>query len=91
VELDDAGEMLDRAERIDVSALSAERRARLLIDVARANAPEGRRTAVTDDVKFIRGNDRINRLAEQPDLAPGHNQVREEMEAADREPDAAGA
>jgi DNA-binding transcriptional regulator YiaG len=39
---------------------------------------------VTDDVKFIRGNDRINRLAERPDLAPGINQVREEMEAADR-------
>jgi len=38
VELGDAGEALDRAERIDASALSAERRARLLIDVARANA-----------------------------------------------------
>jgi transcriptional regulator with XRE-family HTH domain/tetratricopeptide (TPR) repeat protein len=38
VELGDAGEALDRAERIDSSGLSAERRARLLIDVARANA-----------------------------------------------------
>jgi hypothetical protein len=38
VELGDAGEALDRAERIDPSALSAERRARLLIDIARANA-----------------------------------------------------
>jgi DNA-binding XRE family transcriptional regulator len=47
-------------------------------------SPERRRTAVTDDVRFIRGNDRINRLAERPDLAPGINQVREEMEAADR-------
>jgi transcriptional regulator with XRE-family HTH domain len=38
VELGDAGEALDRAERIDPSGLSAERRARLLIDVARAHA-----------------------------------------------------
>jgi DNA-binding transcriptional regulator YiaG len=39
---------------------------------------------VTEDVKFIRGNDRINSLSERPDLAPGIKQVREEMEAADR-------
>jgi DNA-binding XRE family transcriptional regulator len=39
---------------------------------------------VTDDVRFIRGNDRINQLAERPDLAPGVKRVREEMEAADR-------
>jgi DNA-binding transcriptional regulator YiaG len=39
---------------------------------------------VTDDVRFIRGNDRINQLSERPDLAPGVKRAREEMEAADR-------
>jgi DNA-binding XRE family transcriptional regulator len=39
---------------------------------------------MTDDVKFIRGNDRINQLSERPDLAPGIKRTRDEMEAADR-------
>jgi DNA-binding XRE family transcriptional regulator len=47
-------------------------------------SPTERSAAVTDDVKFIRGNDRINRLSERPDLAPGVKQVREAMETADR-------
>ncbi len=38
VELGDAGEALDRAGRIDPSPLSPERRARFLVDVARAHA-----------------------------------------------------
>lgn len=45
VELGDAGEALDRAEGVDASELSVERRARFLLDVARAHAqrrnPEG--------------------------------------------------
>jgi DNA-binding XRE family transcriptional regulator len=43
-----------------------------------------RENAMTDDVKFIRGNDRINQLSERPDLAPGIKRTRDEMEAADR-------
>ena len=37
-----------------------------------------------DDVTFIRGNDRIGRLAERPDLADDIARVRREMEDADR-------
>jgi len=39
---------------------------------------------MTEDVKFIRGNDRISRLAQRPDLAEGVAQVRRDMEEADR-------
>ena len=39
---------------------------------------------MTDDVIFIRGNDRIERLAERPDLADDVARVRREMDDADR-------
>jgi DNA-binding transcriptional regulator YiaG len=39
---------------------------------------------MTDDVKFIRGNDRIKQLAERPDLAADIAQIRRDMEEADR-------
>lgn len=39
---------------------------------------------MTEKVKFIRGNDRIGRLAQRPDLAEGVAQVRREMDEADR-------
>jgi DNA-binding transcriptional regulator YiaG len=39
---------------------------------------------MTENVKFIRGNDRISRLAQRPDLAEGVAQVRRDMEEADR-------
>ena len=39
---------------------------------------------MTEDVKFIRGNDRVRHLAERPDLAEGVAQVRADMEDADR-------
>jgi DNA-binding transcriptional regulator YiaG len=43
-----------------------------------------REAPVTEDVKFIRGNDRISQLAQRPDLAEGVAQVRRDMEEADR-------
>ena len=39
---------------------------------------------MSDDVTFIRGNDRIQRLAERPDLADEVAQIRRDMEDADR-------
>ena len=39
---------------------------------------------MTDDVEFIRGNDRISELAQRPDIADGVNRVRTEMAEADR-------
>jgi DNA-binding transcriptional regulator YiaG len=39
---------------------------------------------MTDDVTFTRGNDRIERLAERPDLADDVARVRRDMEDADR-------
>ena len=39
---------------------------------------------MTEDVKFIRGNDRISQLAQRPDLAEGVAQVRRDMEESDR-------
>lgn len=39
---------------------------------------------MSDDVTFIRGNDRIERLAERPDLADDIARVRRDMEDADR-------
>ena len=39
---------------------------------------------MTDDVTFVRGNDRINRLAERSDLAADVERVRRDMDDADR-------
>jgi DNA-binding XRE family transcriptional regulator len=39
---------------------------------------------MTEDVEFIRGNDRISHLAQRPDIADGVNRVRTEMAEADR-------
>jgi DNA-binding XRE family transcriptional regulator len=39
---------------------------------------------MTEEVKFIRGNDRINQLAQRPDIADGVNRVRAQMAEADR-------
>jgi DNA-binding transcriptional regulator YiaG len=41
-------------------------------------------STMTEDVKFIRGNDRISQLAQRPDLAEGVARVRRDMEEADR-------
>lgn len=50
VELGDAGQALRRASAIDASGLSAERRARFLIDIARAN---GQRRDITGAVRAL--------------------------------------
>jgi transcriptional regulator with XRE-family HTH domain len=63
VELGDAGEALDRADRVDASALSVERRARMLIDVACANA------------QLRRSADAVAALIEAEELTP--EQVRD--------------
>jgi len=39
---------------------------------------------MTEEVKFIRGNDRISQLAQRPDIAAGVAQVRADMADADR-------
>lgn len=39
---------------------------------------------MTEEVKFIRGNDRISQLAQRPDIAAGVAQVRADMAEADR-------
>jgi DNA-binding XRE family transcriptional regulator len=39
---------------------------------------------MTEEVKFIRGNDRISQLAQRPDIADGVTQVRAEMAEVDR-------
>lgn len=39
---------------------------------------------MSDDVTFIRGSDRIERLAERPDLADDVARIRRDMEDADR-------
>ncbi len=39
---------------------------------------------MTDEVKFIHGNDRINQLAQRPDIVDGVTRVRAEMAEADR-------
>ena len=39
---------------------------------------------MSEEVKFIRGNDRINRLAARPDIAAEVAQVRTDMAEADR-------
>jgi DNA-binding transcriptional regulator YiaG len=39
---------------------------------------------MSEEVKFIRGNDRINRLAARPDIATEVAQIRADMAEADR-------
>jgi DNA-binding transcriptional regulator YiaG len=39
---------------------------------------------MSDEVKFIRGNDRINQLAQRPDIAAEVARVRADMAEADR-------
>jgi DNA-binding transcriptional regulator YiaG len=39
---------------------------------------------MSEEVKFTRGNDRINRLAQRPDIASEVTQVRADMAEADR-------
>ena len=43
-----------------------------------------REAPMTEEGKFIRGNDRINQLAQRPDIADGVNRIRAEMAEADR-------
>lgn len=43
-----------------------------------------RRQAPTEEVKLIRGNDRINQLAKRPDIAEGVARIRVEVAGADR-------
>jgi transcriptional regulator with XRE-family HTH domain len=69
VELGDAGRALRFAAVIDASGLSAERRARMLIDVARAHA---QRRQVSEAVAVLRQAEDIS-----PELVGGHEQVRQ--------------
>lgn len=43
-----------------------------------------REVPMNEEVKFIRGNDRINQLAQRPDIAEGVSRIRAEMAEADR-------
>jgi hypothetical protein len=43
-----------------------------------------RKAPMTEEVKLIRGNDRINQLAQRPDIADGVARIRAEMAEADR-------
>jgi transcriptional regulator with XRE-family HTH domain len=69
VELGDAGRALRAAATVDVSGLSAERRARMLIDVARAHA---QRRQVPDAVAALRQAEDIT-----PEQVRGHDLVRQ--------------
>ena len=69
VELGDAGRALRAAAVVDASGLSAERRARMLIDVARAHA---QRRQITKAVAVLRQAEDIS-----PELVGGHEQVRQ--------------
>jgi transcriptional regulator with XRE-family HTH domain len=69
VELGDAGRALRFAAVIDASGMSAERRARMLIDVARAHA---QRRQVSEAVAVLRQAEDIS-----PELVGGHEQVRQ--------------
>jgi DNA-binding XRE family transcriptional regulator len=69
VELGDAGRALRAASAADVSGLSAERRARMLVDVARAHA---QRRHVDDAVATLRQAEDI-----APQLIRGHAVVRQ--------------
>jgi transcriptional regulator with XRE-family HTH domain len=69
VELGDAGRALRVAAAVDASGLSAERRARMLIDVARAHA---QRRRVSESVVTLRQAEDI-----APELVGGHELVRQ--------------
>lgn len=69
VESGDAGEALRRAARIDPEQLSAERRARFLIDVARAH---GQRRQVDEAVHALREAEKL-----APEQVHSHELVRE--------------
>ena len=69
VELGDAGRALRAAATADSSGLSAERRARMLIDVARAQA---QRRQVSEAVAALRQAEDIT-----PEQVRGHDQVRQ--------------
>src|SRR5260370_38668794 len=43
-----------------------------------------REAPMAEEVKFIRGNDRINQLAQRPDIADGVTRVRAEIAETDR-------
>src|SRR5439155_16730090 len=69
VELGDAGRALRAAATVDTSGLSAERRARTLIDVARAHA---QRRQVGEAIAALRQAEEIT-----PELVRGHELVRQ--------------
>jgi tetratricopeptide (TPR) repeat protein len=69
VELGDAGRALRAAATVDATGLSAERQARMLIDVARAHA---QRRQVDEAVAALRQADEIT-----PEQVRGHEQVRQ--------------
>jgi transcriptional regulator with XRE-family HTH domain len=69
VELGDAGRALRAAATVDATGLSAERQARMLIDVARAHA---QRRQVNEAVAALREADQIT-----PEQVRGHEQVRQ--------------
>jgi len=68
VELGDAGRALRSATAVDTSGLSAERRARMLIDVARAHA---QRRQVSEAVAALRQAEGIT-----PEQVRAHDRVR---------------
>ena len=43
-----------------------------------------REVPVTEEIRLIRGNDRINQLSQRPDIAEGVARIRAEMAEADR-------
>jgi DNA-binding XRE family transcriptional regulator len=69
VELGDAGRALRTAEEVDASGLSPERRARMLLDVARAHA---QRRQVTEAVGALRQADELT-----PEQLSGHYLARQ--------------
>ena len=69
VELGDAGRALRSAAAVDTSGLSAERRARMLIDVARAHA---QRRQVSEAVAALRQAEGIT-----PEQVRAHDRVRQ--------------
>jgi transcriptional regulator with XRE-family HTH domain len=69
VELGDAGMAVDIARRVDASALSAERQARLLVDVARAQTQRRQLASATEAL--------LDAEELAPELVAGHPIVRE--------------
>jgi hypothetical protein len=69
VELGDAGRALRTAEEVDASALSPERSARMLLDVARAHA---QRRQVTEAIAALRQADELT-----PEQLGGHYLARQ--------------